>query len=298
MAEGLGLAGLLEVPIVVVNVQRPGPATGLATRTEQADLLFMLHAAQGEFLRFVLAPGTIEQAFEVAYRAFNLADRYQTPAIILSDAFLAHSPRALDLDAFDLEVPIDRGALLSDSELDGMTERYKRYAVTESGVSPRAVPGHPNAVYAVGSDEHDEWGQICEDIVVRNQQNEKRMRKVEAARAEMKAPLRYGPKEADLTFLTWGSTLGPLRMAMDILNEGGPVANIVQIMDIWPLPVGKVAAALEGAQKLIAVEQNYTGQLATLVRAHTGIAVDGLITKYDGRPMSPEYILSRVKEVV
>ena len=298
MSEGLGLAGLLEVPIVVVNVQRPGPATGLATRTEQGDLLFMLHAAQGEFLRIVLAPGTIEQAFEAGYRAFNLAEKYQTPAIILSDAFLAHSPRALDLDALDLSVPIDRGVLLSDQELDKLTERYKRYSTTESGVSPRALPGHRNAVHALGSDEHDEYGQICEDVVVRNQQNEKRMRKVEAARAEMKAPLRYGPPDAPLTLLTWGSTLGPLRMAVDTLNATGKPANIVQIMDVWPLPVDKVTAALGQAKKLIAVEQNHTGQMATLVRAHTGIEVDGLIRKYDGRPMSPEYILSQLKGVV
>ena len=193
------------------------------------------------------------------------------------------------MDALDLDVPIDRGALLSDEELDGLTERYRRYAVTESGISPRALPGHPNAVYALGSDEHDEYGQICEDVAVRTQQNEKRMRKVEAARLEMKPPQQYGPPDAELTFLTWGSALGPVRMAADILSDQGQSANTVQIMDIWPLPVDKVTAALQGAKKLICVEQNYTGQLATLVRAYTGIEVDGLIRKYDGRPMSPEY---------
>ncbi len=298
MVEGMGLAGLCEVPIVIVNVQRPGPATGLATRTEQADLLFMIYATQGEFPRIVLAPGTVEQCFEAGWRAFNLAEKFQTPALIISDAFLAHSPRALDMDALNLDVPIDRGTLLSDEQLDRLTERYKRYLDTRSGVSPRARPGHPNAVYSSASDEHDEFGQICEDIVVRNQQNEKRMRKLEAARAEMKAPLRYGPPQAERTFLTWGSTVGPLRMAVDILNEQGQTANIVQIMDVWPLPVEKVTAALSGVNKLIGVEQNYTGQLATLVRAYTGIEVDGLITKYDGRPMSPEYILSHLKGVV
>ncbi len=298
MVEGMGLAGLCEVPIVIVNVQRPGPATGLATRTEQADLLFMIYATQGEFPRIVLAPGTVEQCFEAGWRAFNLAEKFQTPALIISDAFLAHSPRALDMDALDFDVPIDRGALLSDEDLDRLTERYKRHLDTPPGVSPRARPGHPNAVYSSASDEHDEYGQICEDIVVRNQQNEKRMRKLEAARAEMKAPLRYGPPQAEWTFLTWGSTVGPLRMAVDILNEQGQTANIVQIMDVWPLPVEKVTAALAGANKLIGVEQNYTGQLATLVRAYTGIEVDGLITKYDGRPMSPEYILSHLKGVV
>lgn len=298
MVEGMGLAGLCEVPIVIVNVQRPGPATGLATRTEQSDLLFMIYATQGEFPRIVLAPGTVEQCFEAGWRAFNLAEKFQTPALIISDAFLAHSPRALDMDALDFDVPIDRGALLSDEQLDRLTERYKRHLDTPSGVSPRARPGHPKAVYSSASDEHDEYGQICEDIVVRNQQNEKRMRKLEAARAEMKAPVQYGPPEAEWTFLTWGSTVGPLRMAVDILNDQGQTANIVQIMDVWPLPVEKVKTALADAKKLIGVEQNYTGQLATLVRAYTGIEVDGLITKYDGRPMSPEYILSHLKGVV
>ncbi|MBM4428976.1 MAG: 2-oxoacid:acceptor oxidoreductase subunit alpha [Chloroflexi bacterium] len=297
MVEALGLAGMVEVPIVVINVQRPGPATGHATRHEQGDLLFTLYAAQGEFLRVVLAPGTIEQCFEAGYRAFNLAERYQCPAIILSDAFLAHSPRALEQNALNLDVPIDRGALLSEEQLDRLTGRFKRFAVTETGVSPRAIPGHPQAVCAPSSDEHDEYGQICEDAAARIQQHGKRMQKLETARAEMKAPLRYGPPEADLTFLTWGSTIGPLQSAVEMLNQQGQSANIVQIMDIWPLPVGKVTTALQGAKKLISVEQNYGGQLATLVRAYTGIQVHGLINKYDGRPMSPEYILAHLKGV-
>jgi 2-oxoglutarate ferredoxin oxidoreductase subunit alpha len=298
MVEALGLAGMTEVPIVVVNVQRPGPATGHATRHEQADLLFMIYAAQGEFPRVILAPGTIEQCFEAAYRAFNLAEKYQCPALIVSDAFLAHSPRALEMDAFDLNVPIERGALLSDEELDRLTAPYLRHVVTDSGISPRALPGHPKAVYAISSDEHDPDGHICEDAATRIQQMDKRMRKLETARAEMRAPLEYGSPGAELTFLTWGSTLGPLRGAVEVLQAQGTAARIVQIMDIWPLPVDKVTAALRGAKKLIAVEQNYSGQLATLLRAYTGIKVDALINKYDGRPMSPEYILNRLKGVM
>jgi 2-oxoglutarate ferredoxin oxidoreductase subunit alpha len=298
MVEALGLAGMAEVPIVVVNVQRPGPATGHATRHEQADLLFMIYAAQGEFPRVILAPATIEQCFEAAYRAFNLAEKYQCPALILSDAFLAHSPRALDRDALDLNVPIERGALLSDEELDQLTGPYLRHAVTDSGISPRALPGHPKAVYLISSDEHEPDGHICEDAATRIEQMDKRMLKLETARAEMRAPLEYGSPGAELTFLTWGSTLGPLRSAVDILAAQGTAARIVQIMDIWPLPVDKVTAALQGAKKLISVEQNYSGQLATLLRAYTGIKVDALINKYDGRPMSPEYILNRLKGVM
>jgi 2-oxoglutarate ferredoxin oxidoreductase subunit alpha len=298
MVEALGLAGMTEVPIVVVNVQRPGPSTGHATRYEQGDLLFALYASQGEFPRVLLAPGSVEQCFEAGYRAFNLAEKYQCPAIILSDASLAHSLRALEMNAIDLGVPIDRGALLTDSDVDKLAERYKRHALTDSGISPRALHGHPKAVYASSSDEHDEYGQICEDAALRIQMMDKRMRKLEMARAEMGAPIEYGPRQAELAFLTWGATLGPLRTAADTLNEQGTPARIVQIMDVWPLPVDKVTAALQGAKKLIAVEQNYSGQLSTLVRAYTGIRADALINKYDGRPMSPEYILSHLREVM
>jgi 2-oxoglutarate ferredoxin oxidoreductase subunit alpha len=295
--EALGLAGMTEVPIVVVNVQRPGPSTGHATRYEQGDLLFTLYASQGEFPRVVLAPGSIEQCFEAGYRAFNLAERYQCPAIILSDASLAHSLRALEMNALDLGVPIDRGALLADSDSDKLAGRYKRYAFTDSGISPRALHGHPKAVYASSSDEHDEYGQICEDAALRVQMMDKRMRKLEAARSELGAPIEYGPRQAELAFLTWGATLGPLRTAVDSLNDQGTAARIVQIMDVWPLPVDKVTAALRGTKKLISVEQNFSGQLATLVRAYTGMRADALILKYDGRPMSPEYILARLREV-
>jgi len=297
MVEGLGLAGMCEVPIVIVNVQRPGPATGHATRHEQSDLLFMIHATQGEFPRIVLAPGTIEECFEVGHRAFNLAERFQTPVLIISDAFLAHSPRALELGSLRMDAAIDRGSLLSAHDLQALTVPYKRFADTPSGVSPRALPGHPKAVYSASSDEHDEFGLICEDAAVRIQQDGKRMRKLEAARAEMGAPRRYGPPDAELTFVTWGSTVGPLRSAMDQLARQGKTANIVQITDIWPLPSDKVHSVLKNANKIICVEQNYTGQLETLLRAYAGVGVDSSIRKYDGRPMSPEYVLSHLKGV-
>lgn len=297
MVEALGLAGMTEVPIVVIDVQRPGPATGHATRHEQGDLLFLIHAAQGEFPRIVLAPGTIEQCYTAGYRALNLADKYQCPVLILSDAFLAHSPRDLPLDAFDLNVPIERGELLTEQQLDKLSEPYYRHAVMESGVSPRALPGHPNAVYPISSDEHELNGHICEDAATRIEQMDKRMRKLETARSEMSAPVEYGPREADLTFVTWGSTVGPLRSAVELLQEEGKSARIVQIMDIWPLPVKKVEQSLVGVKRLIAVEQNYSGQLATLLRAWTDIRPDALINRYDGRPMTPEYILRRLREV-
>ena len=297
MVEALGLAGMTEVPVVVIDVQRPGPATGHATRHEQGDLLFLIHAAQGEFPRIVLAPGTVEQCFEAGYRALNLAERFQCPVLILSDAFLAHSPRDLPLEAFDLNVPIDRGDLLTEEQLDTLQAPYLRHAVTESGVSPRALQGHPKAVYPISSDEHEADGHICEDAAARIEQMSKRMRKLETARGEMSAPIEYGPREAELTFVTWGSTVGPLRSVLELLQAEGKTARIVQIVDIWPLPVDKVEQALQGAKKLVVVEQNYGGQLATLLRAYTDVRPAALINRYDGRPMTPEYILRRLQEV-
>ncbi|UCE05954.1 MAG: 2-oxoacid:acceptor oxidoreductase subunit alpha, partial [bacterium] len=164
MVEALGLAGMTETPIVIVNAQRPGPSTGLATRTEQADLLFVLHASQGEFPRFILAPGTTKQCFEAGWRAFNLAEKYQTPAIILTDQFLATSNRTIEKKELDFgSVKIDRGKLLSDANLDKFEGEYKRHAYTKDGISPRALPGHPKSIFKTTSDEHNEEGEIGEE---------------------------------------------------------------------------------------------------------------------------------------
>ncbi len=290
MVEALGLAGMTEVPVVVYEAQRPGPSTGLATRTEQGDLLFVLHASQGEFPRIVLAPGTVEQAFEAGWRAFNLAERYQTPVIVLSDHYLATSvrdvaPEDLDFDA----VVIDRGEWLTGEELDNLEGEYKRHRFTESGISPRAMPGHPKAVYASSSDEHDEYGHIEENAENRRRMHEKRMRKLETARAEMRLPTVYGPDDADRTFIAWGSTYGPLREAVDRLNGQGMRARMLHFADIWPVPRG-VEALLTG--ETVAVEGNYSGQFADLLRMATGHTVSRRILKWDGRPLSPEYILT------
>lgn len=296
MVEALGLAGMTEVPIVVYEAQRPGPSTGLATRTEQGDLWFVLRASQGEFPRIVLAPGTIEQSFEAGWRAFNLAERYQCPVIVLSDHFLATSirdvaPEALDFDA----VTIDRGELLSEVELDALEGDYKRHAFTASGISPRAIPGHPKAVYATSSDEHTEYGHIEEDAENRRRMMDKRMRKLEVAAKEMRPPALYGPQDADFTFVGWGSTYGPLREAVDRLNAQGTLANMLHIVDVWPFPAGPTAQMLAAAKRTIAVENNYSGQMADLIRMATGYQIADRILKYDGRPLSPEYILENVK---
>lgn len=298
MVEGLGLAGITEVPVVIYNAQRPGPATGLPTRTEQADLLFLMHASQGEFPRFVLAPGSIEESFRVGWQVFNLADRYQTPALVLSDHYLAASYRTIEADALGFDqVEIDRGELLSEEDLDGLEQPYKRYQITESGVSPRALPGHPNAVWVSTGNEHDEFGAISEDAENRIAQADKRMRKTEGMTREVDPPSTYGPEAADVTFVVWGSTYGPVREAVDRLNDEEPGrANLLHFSALHPFP-SQTKAALERANRSIVVEGNVTGQLETLIRARTGISVDGSIRKYDGRAFSPEYIVAHLSEV-
>lgn len=296
MVEALGLAGMTETPVVIYNAQRPGPSTGLPTRQEQADLLFMLYASQGEFPRFLLAPGTHEACFTAGWRAFNLAEKYQTPALVLSDHYLAVAIRTLDLDAFDFDaVEIERGALLSPAELDALESDYRRYRITASGVSPRALPGHPKAVYVAAGNEHDERGAITEEPDMRVAQVEKRQRKLVGMHTEMSAPLRYGPDGAEITFVGWGSTYGALREAVDRLNVARPGrANLVHFADLWPFPTDAAVTALQSARRRIGVENNATAQLATLIRAQTGIEMDDLLLKYDGRAFTPEYVMRSV----
>ncbi|MFQ6016375.1 MAG: 2-oxoacid:acceptor oxidoreductase subunit alpha [Anaerolineae bacterium] len=300
MVEALGMAGMTETPLVVVEAQRVGPSTGMPTRTEQGDLLFVLHASQGEFPRIVLTPGTVEQCFEVGARAFNLAETYQCPVIILTDNFLANSLRSVDKEAFDFgAVEIDRGQFLTEEQLDQLDDGYKRHLITDSGISPRALPGHPKAVFTVTSDEHDEVGHMAdEDPVNRIRQAQKRWRKMETARQEdMRGPEVYGPAEADMTFVSWGSTYGPVREAVDRLNAQGAKTNFLHFVDIWPFPEEKAGPLIESAKVLVAVENNMTGQLAQFIRTHTGRAVDHEVLRYDGRPFSPEYILAHLEEV-
>ena len=294
MSEALGLAGMNEVPLVLVEAQRGGPSTGLPTRTEQSDLLFVLNGSQGEFPRLILAPGTIEENFEVGWRAFNLAEKYQTPVLVLTDQMLASSVRTIEVEDIDFDkIEIDRGKLLSREELDDLTEPYKRHEFSEDGISPRAIPGHPKAVYATASDEHDEFGHITEDMENRVQMMHKRMTKLETARQDIDPPARYGPDEASIVLVGWGSTYGVLRETVDRL-EGK--ARLVHFCDLWPFPVDAAKEALQGGTPVV-VENNYTGQFRRLLQSETCIEVKHSILRFDGRPFSPEDILSGLKEV-
>lgn len=300
MVEALGMAGMTETPLVVVEAQRAGPSTGMPTRTEQADLLFVVFASQGEFPRFLIAPSTLEEYYQTGIRAFNLAEKYQTPVIVLSDMNLATSFRTMDEAYFDQkEVKIDRGKLLTEKDLDAMADDYKRHLITEDGISPRALHGSPKAVFPVTSDEHDEWGHMQdEDPEIRVQQVDKRARKFEKMRQEMRAPKLYGPKDADITLVGWGSTYGAIREATERLNQSGTNTSHLHFSDIWPWPEEKAQPLVDRAKFMVCIENNSTGQFAHLLRAMTGRKVDAKILKYNGRPFSPEEILERLKEEV
>lgn len=285
MVEGLGLAGITETPLVIAEVQRPGPATGLPTWTEQGDLRFLLHAAQGEFPRIILAPGDISEAFHLTAWAFNLAEIYQMPVFILSDKYLAESN--MTAPAFNLsQATINRGKLLSEKEQAGLKE-YRRYAVTSDGISPRAIPGMRNARFLANSDEHDEFGYSEETSENRIAQADKRMRKLALAKSVMPAPHRYGPEHADVTFVAWGSMKGPVLEAMSLLKASGIESNFLHINIVWPFPTESVDAILQNARMTVLVENNATAQLGGIIREETGYHIDHQFLKYDGRPPHP-----------
>ncbi len=292
MVEGLGLAAMTETPVVIVEGQRPGPAIGLPTRTEQGDLQFVLHAHQGDFPRAVLAPATIADCFWATVKAFNLAEKYQLPVIILTDHYLAGSYTTVD--AFDLSrVTIERGLLQSD---DSTASEYRRYKITDSGISPRAFPGQGKALVVADSDEHDEQGHLIEDGATRTAQVQKRLRKLIGLKQEINTPPVYGPGDATTTLIGWGSTHGAIQEAVDILNQGGSSVNMLQLNELCPFPTAAVADIIGRARRSYIIENNATGQLAYLIKAETGRDVSGHILKYDGRPFTPVGIAEAVKK--
>jgi 2-oxoglutarate ferredoxin oxidoreductase subunit alpha len=307
MVEGLGLAGVSESAIVVGVFTRPGPATGLPTWTEQSDLRFVIHAAQGEFPRVVLAPGDRTDAFDLAWKAFDLADQLQTPVILLGDTYLSDNRESVP--PFDLAaVTVDRGKLLAEGDVASVPEAlddaglYLRYKVTNDGVSIRALPGVTGAMQVVNSYEHDErgYGAQGEEPENRVAQQEKRMRKLELARKLVPPPATFGapPGEAEVSILCFGSTKGPVLEAADWLAAGGVPIAVMQVVTLWPFPGDEVSKFLDASERTMVVEGNLTGQLEGLVRQECLHTVDWRINRYDGRPFSPEQIFETVQEVI
>ena len=291
MVEALGLSGIAEIPVVILNVQRPGPATGLPTRTEQSDLLFTVYASHGEFPRMVIAPKNPEDAFYQTMRAFDLAEKYQIPVLILSDQYLGDSsytvPR-LDPKRVKVSKPAESH--------DG-PEEYLRYRYSESGVSPRLIPGFTEHLVTADSDEHDERGAITESAEVRVRMSDKRMKKLEGLKQELQEPEFAGTEDFDALLVGWGSTWGPILDAVNLLNaEGGKKYAALIFSDVFPLPTGRLTEMAGKAREIINVEQNATGQLARLIRAETGIACNRSVLKYDGRQLSGREIAEKIKE--
>ncbi len=294
MVEGLSLAGTTETPIVILLGQRPGPATGMATRTEQGELLFSLHSGNGEFPRAILAPSTVEDAFWTAVHAFNLAEKYQTPVFILSDQHLADS--YLTVKPFDLNaVTIERGDILSATELNKMPE-YKRYQITESGISPRAFPGQSKHCVVTSGNEHAESGYSTEEPSIRKQMVEKRLRKFKNLAKDTLPPVQHGADNPETMLLTWGSSYGACREAVDLANQQGEKMKVVCLKQLWPLPKEQLLESINRASRVITVEMNATGQLGRLLRTETGLQPDHAVLKYDGRPMNSSYILEQLEK--
>jgi 2-oxoglutarate ferredoxin oxidoreductase subunit alpha len=286
MVEAVSLAGITETPVVIFLVQRPGPATGLPTRTEQADLNLALYAGHGEFPRALLTPGTVEECFHLAHWAFDLTERYQTPVMVLSDQYLAD--QYCSVPRFDFaSLPEITPPLLQVDE----PGTYQRYALSPDGVSPRLIPGYCEALVKVDSDEHDEMGHIEEGPANRTAQNEKRLAKASGLRAEVIPPELFGPEESDLLLLCWGSGLGACLEAVELLQERGHKASVLHFKQVWPLREDQFMPFLEGAKTVVAVEGNATGQFAGLLRKETGFAVQGAVLRADGYPLTATYVM-------
>lgn len=283
MVEGYGLAGMTETPLVIIEGMRPGPATGLPTWTGQGDLRFLLHAHQDDFPRIVLAAGDVAEAFHLTMKAFNLADKYQTPVVVLVDKQLCESHESVE--QFDYRpYRIERGKILNKKSV-----HYRRYAWSDDGVSLRAFPGQ-GVHFVANSDEHDENGYSSEAAAIRTRMMTKRMRKLETcAREDMADPTVFGPPNADTTIVSWGSTKGAILEALKSL----PGVNYLHLTWINPFPSAAIKKVLGRAKRVINIEANYSAQMAGWIAEHTGIQIADNLLKYDGRPFYPEEIIDK-----
>lgn len=296
MVEAVGLAAMTETPLVIVEGQRPGPSTGLPTWTSQADLQFVLHAGQDDFPRVVLAPGDAQEAFYVTHQAFNVADQYQTPVFVLTDKFLSESHTSIAPFATE-HVHIDRGALLQEvpARADGM---FARYAPTPTGVSPRVFPGTPNGIFTANSDEHDVYGTVNDESANRILMMNKRMKKMETASLTMPLPTLYGPQNAKLTLVGWGSTKGPMLAAAQELQAKGKSVNVLHFVYLHPLPVERLLPMFRRLTCALMIENNATGQFAAHLKQTIGFVAEGSLSKYDGRPFFPHEIVNKALALV
>jgi 2-oxoglutarate ferredoxin oxidoreductase subunit alpha len=293
MNEALGFAGIAEVPLVCFEAQRGGPSTGIPTYTEQSDLKFVINSAQGEIPLVVLAPGDVEEAFYEGFEAFNIAEKLQTPVIVLLDKHMAAS--RWTVDKFDTSnLKIDRGKYIPLSNKPLVD--YKRYRFTDDGISPRCVPGQPGGIHIASSYEHDETGWTCEDGRNHELMQEKRFKKLKAIPKEKLRPKLYGPEKADLTLVGWGSTKTSVLDAIKYLNQDGYSVNYLHFVYINPMDNEYVKNLLESLNDVMILEGNFTAQLRDIIREKTGFYIENTYLKYDARPFYFQDIYSKVKE--
>jgi 2-oxoglutarate ferredoxin oxidoreductase subunit alpha len=311
MTEAVGMAGMIEAPVVCVDVQRAGPATGVPTKTEQGDLWQILGAGQGDYPRIVVAPTSQLDLFQTIPELFNLCDKYQCPGLVLADLLISEGTASIDPDALNFDVKIDRGELiLPNGKSDGASvasgyndKAYLRFKNTESGISPRAVPGVPGHIFTAATDEHDEDGTLVSDEFtnpnIRRMMVEKRARKMQGAVKDIAVPQLVGPANAAVTLVGWGSTEGVILEAIEKLaGEEGIVANQLHIKWIIPFHAAEIGRILASSKRVIVVENNYSGQFARYLRSETGFEAHGHIRKYDGEPFMPHHIVEAVKQQV
>ncbi len=288
--EALSLAGMLEMPAVIALAQRPGPATGLPTRTEQGDLEFAIFAGHGEFPKAVLTPGNHEECFRLTAHAFNLADRFQVPVLILTDQYLADwYGNVPPLE--NITIDIDRGKIVR-SEPD-----YQRYALTADGISPRAFPGEGHGLVVVDSDEHTEDGHLTEDLSVRQHMMDKRLKKIELLKNEFVMPEMFG-SGTGMAVVCWGSTWGVVRDAVSVLQAKGHEISMLHFKQVWPLPAGKIRTLFAPFSSIVVVENNATGQWAHVLQGEIGQLFPQRLLKYDGKPFLMEDLLEKLQAVL
>ncbi|HQE80163.1 MAG TPA: 2-oxoacid:acceptor oxidoreductase subunit alpha [Syntrophorhabdaceae bacterium] len=297
MVEGLSLAAMTETPIVIALAQRPAPATGLPTKTEQGDLLFALYAGHGEFPRVIFAPGSPEQAFYLTNKAFDISQRYQIPVFILTDQYLSDSQWTEG--AFDINSFIHRDYRIRGDSLEEIGD-YKRHAYTEDGISPFGIPGTSTKLIVTDSDEHDEEGHITEDPETRIMMVDKRLfKKMPLIKKEISPPLFYGDKDPDIVLVGWGSTYGVIKEAVDIISRHNKAA-MIHFSEVYPLPSTEkmdYIGILRGAKKTICIENNATSQFSMLIKSETGYEFTHHINRFDGRPFFADLLARRIDDI-
>lgn len=298
MMESIGLAGITEQPVVIIDTQRGGPSTGLPTKQEQSDLMAMIYGTHGEIPKIVMAPSTVEEAFYDTIEAFNLAEEYQCPVIMLTDLQLSLGKQSVEpLDYNRVEI---RRGKLQQGELEELEEKqyYKRYRVTEDGVSPRVIPGMKHGIHHVTGVEHDETGKPSESPVNRDDQMNKRLRKTKGIRFNTPIHVYSHEKESDILFVGFNSTRGVIEEAMGRLEQDGIKVNHAHIRLIHPFPADELLPYVQGAKKVVVVENNATGQLANILKmniaSHDKIQS---VLKYDGNPFLPQEVYAKSKEM-